>query len=90
MAPVCATVGSGAPSRLQLSSQPLYINLHDGTVRFGSALAWIVCKQATVMAGVAALLKKHVELALARLPVMMMLVEVLSTTAACIYWLNRE
>ena len=69
-------------SRQSLAAQPMHIQLHDGSVRFGSALAWITCKQATVMAGLVALLQKHLEQATVRLPIMMQLAEV-GTAAAC-------
>ncbi len=67
-------------SRQSLAAQPMHIQLHDGSVRFGSALAWISCKQATVMVGIAALLNRHLEHATVRLPIMLQLVEVRSQT----------
>ena len=65
-------------SRQLLAPQPLHVQLHDNSLRFGSALAWITVKQATVLAGIVALLRRHIECAIVRLPVMMQLVEVQS------------
>jgi hypothetical protein len=57
-------------------AQPLHIQLHDGSARFGSALAWVTAKQATVLAGLCALLNAHVEQVVGRLPVLSLLAQV--------------
>ena len=60
----------------QQQLQPLHIQLHDGSVRFGSALAWVTTKQATVLAGLSALLNAHMDHAVSRLPVLSLLARV--------------
>ena len=61
--------------------QPLHIQLHDGTARFGSALAWITAKQACVLAGVCELLKAHVQQAVLRLGPLSLLAQVRPSVA---------